>query len=49
MEGNKPVLNVGIRRNKREIFTHQNERLSISAGFCKRIVLKDGLNTKPIR
>ena len=39
MEGNKPVFNVGIKYNKGEMFTYKQERLSISVGFCKRIVL----------
>ena len=48
MEGNKPVFNVGIRYNKGEMFTYKQERLYISAGFIKRIVLEGGINTKPI-
>ena len=49
MEANKPVFNVGIRYNKGEMFPYKQERLSISAGFCKRIVLEGGINTKPTR
>ena len=49
MEGNKSVFNVGIRYSKGGMFTEKQERLSISARFCKRIVLEDEINTKPIR
>ena len=49
MKVNKPVNNVDIRYNKGYIFPYQQGRLSTSSGFCKRIILEDGINTKPIR
>ena len=49
VNGSKPVYYVGIRYNKGEIFTYKQEKVSISEGFCERIVLKDRKKTKPIR